>query len=152
MTEKRKKTHHTSIDFPDSSLLSELDHQVFTFFFWRWIHLYFLTPLEVPKWQRSEHIRRHACHYSVSVACQWKCILEKCTYPVYLDVKKKKEEKRHFNSLGIKFQIHLSKLEKSSILRGKWAIDWGSETHRILTTKPSDYWLQILSLLCCLYM
>lgn len=30
----------------------------------------------------------------------------------------------HFNPLGIKSQIHLSKLEKSSILREKWAIEF----------------------------
>lgn len=49
----------------------------------------FLTPLEEPKWQRSKHIRKHACHYAVSAPCQWKLSFIKCTCPVCLECKKR---------------------------------------------------------------
>lgn len=74
---KRKTTHHTSMGafFPRllSAQQSELGHQILNIFsFWRCLHLYFLTPLEEPAWQRSEDIRRHVCHPSVSAACSWR--------------------------------------------------------------------------------
>ena len=71
------------------------------------------------------------------------CLLRKCTCPVSLECKK------DFNPSGLKplslaLLASCQKLRESFILSEKWAFDWVSEAHELLSKESIDYWSQIL--------
>lgn len=69
-------------------------------------------------------------------------LLRKCTCPVSLECKK------DFNPSGLKplslaLLAGCQKLRESFILSEKWALNWVSEAHELLSKESIDYWLQI---------
>lgn len=119
-TKKRRRKHISNFNsiFSQTPLPSQVNISIkyWAFLFLKASSRVFLTPLEETKWQRSKHIRKHACHYAVSAPCQWKLSFIKCTCPVCLECKKK-------DPSPLSIQSCCQRQRESFILSEKWDIN-----------------------------
>ena len=128
---------------PPSAIFQDtLPSQVkFSIKYWApfWRSGYFLPPLEAPKWQRSNHIKNHACPYAVTEIF----LLRKCTCLVSLECKK------DYNPLGLKPFVSSTAIQLSEaegIIYSEWKRGPQLSVRESLHIKQKIHWLLISDL------